>query len=151
MNTIVSIYCIYLPLVIALTIWVAGTLHKNAEAFLKEIFSGHEQVAKSVNNLIQTGFYLVSLGYGFLQTKIVWTESSQNMALQEPRRVLVETLAAKIGAFALFEGAVFLFLFLMLLSIRKSAKQALLNEERVKQYWHQQQQYHTQKQQGAGA
>jgi hypothetical protein len=138
MENIVTIYCIYLPLVIALTIWTAKTLHQNSAAFLKEIFTDDEAVAKAVNNLVQTGYYLVSLGYGFLQLKITLPNSAKLGLKEQTSQTVIELLAVKTGGFALFEGGLVIALFLLLLSIRRATKLAVISEERVKQYWHQQ-------------
>src|SRR6187401_2478884 len=62
MNWIVSTYLTYLGISIALTIWVARTLHKNGRIFLVDSFLGNEALADSVNHLLVVGFYLVNIG-----------------------------------------------------------------------------------------
>ena len=59
----ISTYLIYLALSIALTIWVARTLHKNGRVFLVDVFHGNETLADSVNHLLVVGFYLVNIGF----------------------------------------------------------------------------------------
>ena len=54
MNTIVITYLTYLGISVALTVWVAQTLHKNGRVFLIDVFSGHEALADSVNHLLVT-------------------------------------------------------------------------------------------------
>ena len=56
-------YAIYLVISIAVTIWVAHTLHKNGLVFLVDAFNGNVELAKSVNHLLVVGFYLINLGY----------------------------------------------------------------------------------------
>jgi hypothetical protein len=69
MNAIVTCYVIYIALSIALTIWVARTLHRNGRIFLVQAFHGNEQMADSVNHLLVVGFYLVNVGYITLALK----------------------------------------------------------------------------------
>jgi hypothetical protein len=56
-------YLAYLGISIALTIWVARTLHKNGRVFLVDSFLGNERLADSVNHLLVVGFYLVNIGF----------------------------------------------------------------------------------------
>jgi hypothetical protein len=69
MNPIVACYLIYLTVSVALTIWVARTLHKNGRIFLVQAFHGNEQMADSVNHLLVVGFYLINVGYITLALK----------------------------------------------------------------------------------
>ena len=70
MNTIVVTYLAYLCLSVALTVWVAQTLHKNGRIFLVDVFHGNEALADSVNHLLVVGFYLINFGYVTLALKI---------------------------------------------------------------------------------
>jgi hypothetical protein len=63
MNHTVIAYLIYLPVAIAMTIWVARTLHRNGRVFLVQAFHGREDMADSVNHLLVVGFYLINLGF----------------------------------------------------------------------------------------
>ncbi len=69
MNTIVACYVIYIAVSVTLTIWVAGTLHKNGRIFLVQAFHGSEDMADSVNHLLVVGFYLINVGYIALALK----------------------------------------------------------------------------------
>lgn len=60
--TLIS-YAVYLVASIAMTIWVAKTLHRNGRVFLVEAFGGNESMADSVNHLLVVGFYLINIGY----------------------------------------------------------------------------------------
>jgi len=60
MNYIVFAYSLYLVIAVGLTIWVARTLHTNSKVLLVEIFHGQNELAASVNKLLQVGFYLIS-------------------------------------------------------------------------------------------
>jgi hypothetical protein len=56
-------YALYLLISIAITIWVAHTLHSHGEVFLIQCF-GHDAVlARSTNDLLVVGFYLVNIGF----------------------------------------------------------------------------------------
>ena len=55
MTPIVWTYLIYLAISIALTVWVAKTLHKNGRIFLVDAFGGNEPLADSVNHLLVVG------------------------------------------------------------------------------------------------
>jgi hypothetical protein len=52
-------YLVYLAISIALTVWVARTLHKNGRIFLVDTFLGNEGLADSVNHLLVVGFWLL--------------------------------------------------------------------------------------------
>ena len=68
--TLVTIsYLIYIAISIALTIWVARTLHRNGRVFLVEAFHGNEHMADSVNHLLVVGFYLINVGFVVLALK----------------------------------------------------------------------------------
>src|SRR5215510_14088615 len=62
-------YVAYLAISVALTIWVARTLHKNGRIFLVDSFLGNEALADSVNHLLVVGFYLINIGFVTLALK----------------------------------------------------------------------------------
>ena len=62
-------YLAYLAASVALTVWVARTLHKNGRVFLVDSFLGNEPLADSVNHLLVVGFYLVNIGFVTLALK----------------------------------------------------------------------------------
>lgn len=62
-------YVVYTTVSIALTIWVARTLHKNGRLFLIDAFHGDEPRADAVNHLLVVGFYLVNIGFILLFLK----------------------------------------------------------------------------------
>jgi hypothetical protein len=69
MNWIIITYLAYLGISIALTVWVARTLHRHGRIFLVDSFLGNEKLADSVNHLLVVGFYLVNVGYVTLALK----------------------------------------------------------------------------------
>src|SRR5258706_6514079 len=101
MNYIVCTYALYLTISIALTVWVAKTLHKNGRLFLVDAFHGNEPLADSINHLLLVGFYLNNIGYVTLALK--YGDKAANV--QE----LLEALSTKIGAVLLILGAMHFF------------------------------------------
>jgi hypothetical protein len=69
MNETVLTYALYLTLAVAMTIWVARTLHKSGRIFLVECFHGNTELADSVNHLLVVGFYLMNIGFISLYLK----------------------------------------------------------------------------------
>lgn len=63
MNTTVLCYLVYLAISVALTVWVARTLHRNGRVFLVQAFRGREDMADAVNHLLVVGFYLINIGF----------------------------------------------------------------------------------------
>jgi hypothetical protein len=136
MNNLVTAYCIYLPVMLALTIWVARTIHKNTRSFLLEIFPAHENVASAVNNLLQTGFYLISLGFGFIRLRAATgTHIEKTREYLVTNKELFEILAMKLGGFTLFIGALLFFNLFLMLILRKSSIQMRIHDAQLKNYW----------------
>ena len=96
MNPAVWTYLAYLIISVALTIWVAKTLHKNGRIFLVDSFHGNEGLADSVNHLLVVGFYLVNIGYVALALKYGGVPSDTQGAL--------EVLSTKVGWVLLILG-----------------------------------------------
>ena len=63
MTTAVWIYIFYTIISIAMTAWVARTLHKNGRIFLLEAFNDNGEMADAVNHLLVVGFYLINVGF----------------------------------------------------------------------------------------
>ncbi|MFN7445307.1 MAG: hypothetical protein ACK5RC_09110 [Curvibacter sp.] len=55
-------YAAYLTVSIALTVWVARSLSRSGEMFLIRCFGQDQELARSTNQLLVIGFYLVNLG-----------------------------------------------------------------------------------------
>lgn len=89
-------YAIYLPIAIALTIYVSKTLFKNSLVYMTDIFKGREEIAKATNKLFETGFYLLNLGFALMILELYLYKDSY----QE----LIEKLSYKIGGFAIYLG-----------------------------------------------
>jgi DMSO/TMAO reductase YedYZ heme-binding membrane subunit len=80
---------------------VARTLHKNGRHFLVESFSGRQELADSVNQLLQVGFYLVNLGFILLFLRV----GAKPTDLVEG----VEYISTKLGIVILVLGAMHFF------------------------------------------
>jgi hypothetical protein len=101
MNVVVYSYLLYLAISIALTVWVAHTLHKNGRIFLVDVFHGNEPLADSVNHLLVVGFYLINFGYVSLALKLGYDVRSAREA--------IEALSWKIGMVLVVLGGMHFF------------------------------------------
>ncbi|TXJ26249.1 MAG: hypothetical protein E6Q24_11530 [Chitinophagaceae bacterium] len=110
-------YLIYLPIVIALTWYVAHVLFKNSRIFMLDIFSGRTEIALSTNRLFETGFYLLNLGFALVIMEITYNVPDS--------RDLLEALSSKIGGFSIYLGIMLFFnLYLFFRGRRKSRQKA---------------------------
>jgi len=112
MEIIVTAYIVYLVISMALTIWVGRSLFKHGQPFLDDIFHGQD-LAKSVNRLLLTGFYLLNIGFVVINLKI--------MGEMESYRGLFESLSLKTGAVILVLGCIHFFNLIILFKLRKRA------------------------------
>ena len=113
MNYVVGTYALYLAISIAVTVWVARTLHKSGRLFLVDAFHGNEALADSINHLLLVSFYLVNVGYVTLALK--YGDRAAN--LQE----LLEVLSTKVGAVLLILGVMHFFNLYVFSKMRKRA------------------------------
>jgi len=111
MNWIITAYLVYLAISIALTIWVARTLHKSGRIFLVDSFLGNEKLAGSVNHLLVVGFYLINVGYVTLALKygVVATTAQE----------CLEVLSTKVGLVLLVLGFMHFFNLYVFTRMRK--------------------------------
>jgi hypothetical protein len=107
-------YYIYLPVVILLTLYVARMLFKNSIVFMSDIFHGKMDIALSTNKLMETGFYLINVGFALLIMEINTIISTQE---------LFEKLATKIGGFAIYLGVMLFFNMYLFFRGRRISKQ----------------------------
>ncbi len=106
-------YLLYLAISIALTIWVAHTLHKNGRVFLVDVFHGNEELADSVNHLLVVGFYLINLGYVSLALKLGYTIASAKEG--------IEALSVKVGMVLIVLGGMHFFNLFVFSRMRRRA------------------------------
>ena len=101
MTTPIYIYITYTVISLAMTAWVARTLHKNGRVFLLEAFNNREDMADSVNHLLVVGFYLVNLGFILLFLRFG----------TKPETLIdgIEYAATKLGVVMLVLGAMHFF------------------------------------------
>ena len=97
----ITTYLIYLAISIALTIWVARTLHKNGRVFLVDVFHGNEQLADSVNHLLVVGFYLINFGYVSMALKLGYEIADAKEG--------IEALSVKVGMVLIVLGVMHFF------------------------------------------
>ena len=113
MNIEVVTYLLYLGISVAVTMWVAHTLHKNGRIFLVDVFHGNEPLADSVNHLLVVGFYLINMGFVSLALKLGYDIST-------PREG-IEALSVKVGTVLLVLGAMHFFNLLIFSRMRRRA------------------------------
>jgi hypothetical protein len=94
-------YLIYLTLSLAVTVWVARTLHKNGRVFLIDSFHGDADLAGSVNHLLVVGFYLINVGY------VTYALSTDRRV--DTLRAAIELVSEKIGTILLVLGVMHFF------------------------------------------
>lgn len=118
MNETVLTYALYLGLAVAMTVWVARTLHRSGRIFLVECFHGNTELADSVNHLLVVGFYLINIGFVSLYLKT--TEEVLGA------RGVFEALSGKMGVVLLVLGAMHFFNLLVFTRLRKRAHLAVM-------------------------
>ena len=113
MNWIIATYITYLAISVALTVWVARTLHRNGRIFLVDSFLGNEKLADSVNHLLVVGFYLINVGYVTLALKYG--------AAAVDAKEAIENLSTKVGLVLLVLGLMHFFNLLVFTRMRRRA------------------------------
>src|ERR1043166_8407757 len=107
-------YLLYLAVSVALTIWVARTLHKNGRIFLVDSFLGNEALADSVNHLLVVGFYLVNVGFVTLALKYGEKAIDAQTGL--------EILSSKVGLVLVVLGIMHFFNLFVFSNMRRRAR-----------------------------
>lgn len=105
-------YATYLIVSILLTIWVARTLSSSGELFLVRCFGQDQELARSTNQLLVIGFYLVNLGFVSLRLS-GWTPGTHS---------LVGELGERIGVTLLVLGAMHFFNMLMIARLGRTVR-----------------------------
>ena len=114
---VVGAYLAYLLITVAVTVWVAHTLHKNGRVFLIDTFHGDTALADSVNHLLVVGFYLINLGYICFALK-----TAQDFATL---RAAIEQVSDKVGVVLLVLGVMHFFNLYVFSRMRRRAKGSL--------------------------
>jgi hypothetical protein len=107
-----SAYMIYLPIVIALTVFVSQFLFKNSKTFMIDIFHRKEDIAMATNSLFKIGFYLLNVGFALCIIEFYRIETVES---------LVVNMSEKIGKFSIYLGIMMLLNLLLFLKGRKHA------------------------------
>lgn len=127
MNALVVSYVLYVVLATALTVLVGVTLSRHGRVYLAEVFSHDVRVARSVNQLLVVGFYLVS--FGFVALTLTTDGPVRDVA------GIFELLSAKLGVVALGLGVLHLANVLLFNRIRRryraEAQQAVTDATRA--------------------
>lgn len=113
MTLIVWTQLIYLAVSVALTVWVARTLHRNGRVFLVDCFHGNTELADSINHLLVVGFYLINVGFVSLALRFGVAAGNYQEAL--------ESLSTKIGLVLLVLGGMHFFNLAVLTTCRRRA------------------------------
>jgi TRAP-type C4-dicarboxylate transport system permease large subunit len=112
---IVYSYFVYLAVSLAVTIWVAKTLHRRGRVFLVDAFHGQEDLADSVNHLLVVGFYLINVGYVTFALRTSSTPADLRQA--------IELVSDKLGVVLLVLGVMHFFNLYVFSRIRTRAKE----------------------------
>ena len=59
-------YCIYLPVICFIMIKIGWLVYRNGEVFLLSLFKDRTELAKSINKILLTGYYLTNIGYAII-------------------------------------------------------------------------------------
>ncbi len=111
---VIGCYTSYLVICLAVTIWVARTLHKNGRVFLVDAFHGNTELADSVNHLLVVGFYLINVGYVAMALRA--TETLNTL------RASIELVSDKVGLVLLVLGFMHFFNLFVFSRIRRRAR-----------------------------
>jgi hypothetical protein len=117
MNYTILTYVCYLPISIAITVWVARTLFRNGRIFLVEIFHNNAELADSVNKLLIVGFYLINIGYMTISLRVMDEITNYQR--------MIEILSYKLGAIILILGAIHFLNLYVFFKLRAKSKQAI--------------------------
>jgi len=69
-------YITYALVAICLTVGLAMILSRHGKIFLMELFPDDTRLAKAINSMLVTGFFMLNLGYGFLISRIDAAETA---------------------------------------------------------------------------
>ncbi|HTI72276.1 MAG TPA: hypothetical protein VMF06_20040 [Candidatus Limnocylindria bacterium] len=106
-------YAVYIPVSVALAVWVGRTLFKHGRLFLLDSFHGQTELADSVNHLLLVGFYLINIGYVILALRFA--------AKAEDLREAVEATCYKVGMVMMILGGMHFFNLFVLSRFRRRA------------------------------
>lgn len=121
MPYLVVSYAVYALASIGLTVWLARTLSRHGAVFLEDVWPDKPQLAAAVNRLLVVGFYMLNLGWAFLNLRA--------RSVAGPVEA-IEVLAGKLGGLLLVLGVLhFLNLFVFERIRRRAERDALPEPE----------------------
>lgn len=111
MDALVTAYLLYLVTAIALTGVVGHTLSRHGKVYLADVFGHDPRLARSVNQLLVLGFYLIS--FGFIALSLSTDGHVTGIA------EVIEVLSVKLGVVALGLGVLHLVNIMVFNGIRR--------------------------------
>jgi hypothetical protein len=105
-------YATYLGLCAAVILWLGRTLHRAGIVFLNDTFAGNAPMVQAVGQLLDIGFYLVSIGYVALSYQPFWPQLNGY-------GIVIKEVIMKLGGFMLLLGFAHLFNLLLLALFRR--------------------------------
>jgi hypothetical protein len=117
---IVGTYLAYLLISTGLTIVVGTGLARSGRAFLLDVFSGNDALARAVSRLLVLGFYLLSMGFVTLTMRTHGEITSARAGLQ--------VLSLKVGEVLLVLGVMPLLTLAALARTRRRSQARLLQQ-----------------------
>lgn len=104
-STALGFYAFYIVIAIGLVVWLARTLKKNGEVFLRDVFEDQE-MGSAVNHLLVIGFYLLNMGYAVLLYRL---DSSYGSIIEAFNHLVgrVGLLVVSLGVIHLLNMAIF--------------------------------------------
>ena len=114
---IVGTYLVYLLISSGLTVVVGTGLARSGRAFLLDVFSGNDALARAVSRLLVLGFYLLSLGFVTLTMRTPGDITSARAGLQ--------VLSVKVGEVLLVLGVLPL---ITLAALARTRRRSLLRQ-----------------------
>jgi hypothetical protein len=115
--TTMTFYAGYLAVSLSIMVWVGMTLRRNGRKFLVRTLPD-DDLADTINHLLQVGFYLANVGY-----------IAAVIRIYEPLRgaqSMLEVGLPKLGGVMLILGLVHLFNMLILAKLRRGAERAAM-------------------------
>lgn len=121
MQTAAIIYLLYTMISIAMTVWVARTLHSNGRLFLIDAFHGDEERADAVNHLLVVGFYLINIGFVLLFLRVG----------EKPSGLVdgIEYISTKVGSVMIVLGGMHFFNMFNFDKMRRKARKSELAQQ----------------------
>lgn len=108
-TTAIGFYLVYAVIAVGLVVWLARTLNRNGNVFLRDVFDD-EDMGVAVNHLLVVGFYLLNLGYALLLYRLDPLYDSNIAAFND--------LVSRVGILVVSLGVIHLFNMLVFWRIR---------------------------------